>query len=114
MVVRIAGNVIDNHQLGSIEYAVNNLDVPLMLVLGHTRCGMIKAAINNMSMGYMKHIVEEVQKAIGDEKDDYEACKKNVMISVEIIRKQLDMDDNHSCLVAGAIYDIKTGKVEFL
>ena len=44
-VIRVAGNVLDNHQLGSIEYAVGHLDANVIVVLGHTRCGAVKATI---------------------------------------------------------------------
>ena len=45
-VIRVAGNVIDDHQLGSIEYAADHLGSPLIVVLGHTFCGAVDAAIN--------------------------------------------------------------------
>ena len=46
-VIRVAGNVIDDHQLGSIEYAAGHLGSPVVVVLGHTHCGAVDAAINS-------------------------------------------------------------------
>ena len=58
--IRIAGNVIDDHQLGSIEYAADHLKTPLVVVLGHTHCGAINAAITNHSFGFIKSITDDI------------------------------------------------------
>ena len=68
-VIRLAGNVIDNHQLGSIEYAADHLGTKLIMVLGHTHCGAVDAAIHHDPEGYIKFITDEITKAIGEEKD---------------------------------------------
>lgn len=57
-VIRIAGNVIDEHQLGSIEYAASHLGAPLIVVMGHTHCGAVHTAINHDPEGYIKFITE--------------------------------------------------------
>ena len=72
-VIRVAGNVIDDHQLGSIEYAADHLGSPLIVVLGHTFCGAVDAAINHDPQGYIKYITDEIKLAIGDETDDFKA-----------------------------------------
>ena len=53
-VIRVAGNVIDDHQLGSIEYAAGHLGSPVVVVLGHTHCGAVDAAINSDPEGYIR------------------------------------------------------------
>ena len=68
-VIRVAGNVIDNHQLGSIEYAADHLGTRLILVLGHTGCGAVEAAISHDPQGYIKFITDEISLAIDGEKD---------------------------------------------
>ena len=68
-VIRVAGNVIDNHQLGSIEYAAEHVGCPLILVLGHDRCGAVDAAIRHDPDGYIKFITDEIREAIGEERD---------------------------------------------
>ena len=77
-VIRLAGNVIDDHQLGSIEYAAGHLGCRLIVVLGHTHCGAVDAAMNSDPEGYIKFITDEIKRAIGDEKDERKACEKNV------------------------------------
>ena len=84
-VIRLAGNVIDDHQLGSIEYAAGHLGCRLVVVLGHTHCGAVDAAIHYEPEGYIKYITDEIKKAIGDEKDPYKASCRNVRHSVQEI-----------------------------
>lgn len=116
-VIRVAGNVIDFHQLGSIEYAAEHLGTGLILVLGHDHCGAVDAAINHEPSGYIKYITDEIVKAIGDEKDEVTACCLNVKHSCEIIGQSLKIQkDEHEygLKVLGAIYHLESGKVEFL
>ena len=109
-VIRVAGNVIDNHQLGSIEYAAQHLGCPLVVVLGHSKCGAVNAAISHSSGGYVKYITDEIKLAIGEEKDDIKACCLNVKRSVERIKNAAVSDDLQ---VVGAIYHLEDGRVEF-
>lgn len=116
-VIRVAGNVIDDHQLGSIEYAAEHLGVNLVLVLGHTHCGAVGAALEGDHEGYIRYIVEEIQDAIGEEKDAYEACRLNVRHSMRTIEESLKIqkvEHEYGLKVRGAIYDIESGKVDFL
>lgn len=116
-VIRVAGNVIDDHQLGSIEYAAGHLGCKLILVLGHTHCGAVDAAINSDPEGYIKFITDEIKLAIGDETDDYRACCLNVRRSIRLIEESLDIQQierEEGLRVAGAMYDLETGQVEFL
>ena len=112
-VIRVAGNVIDDHQLGSIEYAASHLDCSLIVVLGHTHCGAVEAAIHHEVDGYIASITDEIKLAIGDETDEEKASKKNVERSVQsisdaLIHEHLPLD------VVGALYHIDSGKVEWL
>lgn len=114
-VIRVAGNVMDNHQIGSVEYAADHLGSPLVVVLGHDHCGAVGAALNDKPSGYIKYITDEILKAIGDEKDEYRASCLNVERSVSIIRDSLHVKDGEDGLrVCGAIYHIEDGSVEFL
>ena len=67
--IRVAGNVIDDHQLGSIEYAAGHLGTNLIVVMGHTGCGAVAAAVHHDPGGYIKYITDEIKKAIGAEID---------------------------------------------
>ena len=114
-VIRVAGNVMDDHQLGSVEYAAHHLGVKLIVVLGHNHCGAVDAAVNHNPNGYIKFITDEIKKAIGDEKDEYKACCLNVKHSMEIIENSFEIhrEEEHGLKVVGAVYHIENGKVDF-
>ena len=108
-VIRVAGNVLDRHQIGSIEYAAGHLGCKLVVMLGHTGCGAVGAALEGHADGYVSYIVDDIKKAIGSEKDPNEASRLNVIHGVEILRKELKGVE-----IRGAIYDILTGEVRWL
>ena len=114
-VIRVAGNVIDNHQLGSIEYAADHLGTKLIMVLGHTHCGAVDAAIHHDPAGYIKFITDEIQTAIGEVKDPYRACCLNVRHSIEVIEESFEIhrEEEHGLKVVGAVYHISDGSVSF-
>ncbi|MDE7361438.1 MAG: carbonic anhydrase [Oscillospiraceae bacterium] len=109
-VIRVAGNVIDDHQLGSIEYATGHLGTGLVVVLGHNHCGAVGAAMGHSPNGYIKSITDEIVKAIGDERDDTNACRLNALHSKKVIEESLK---DSSLKVVSALYCLETGKVEF-
>ena len=116
-VIRIAGNVIDEHQLGSIEYAASHLGAPLIVVMGHTHCGAVDAAINHDPEGYIKFITDKIRAAIGSEKDPYKAacmnvkeCEKEIEASLEI----QEVEHLEGLKVIGAMYHLENGIVDFL
>ncbi len=113
-VIRVAGNVMDNHQLGSIEYAVDHLGTNLVVILGHTNCGAVGAAMGHVPSGYVKYITDEIRKAIGEEKDAVRASCLNVERSVSIVREKLGYGEGSDIKVCGALYHIDSGKVEFM
>ena len=116
-VIRIAGNVLDAHQLGSIEYAAAHLGSKLILVLGHTGCGAVSAALSGHGEGYIRYITDEIQKAIGEERDPDAACRLNVLHAVERIRgafREHPEIPSAELEVRGAVYDIRSGAVEWL
>ena len=118
-VIRVAGNVLDNHQLGSIEYAFSHLDANVIVMLGHTKCGAISAAQKSHcgTDKFIKYIIEDINEAIGDETDDYRATVLNVKHGVNIIKNEFhdhpDIEDGELD-VLGAVYDIESGKVEWV
>lgn len=114
-VIRVAGNVMDHHQLGSVEYAVDHLGSKLVVVLGHSHCGAVGAAMGSDPSGYVKYITDEIRKAIGEEKDELRASCLNVERSVSVIKESLGFGkDGSDVQVCGAVYHIDSGKVEFL
>lgn len=115
-VIRVAGNVIDNHQLGSIEYAAGHLGSGLLVVLGHNHCGAVDAAMNHNPEGYIKYITDEIVKAVGDERNEYRACCLNALHSKAVIEQSLEIreDEQHGLKVVAAMYHLETGAVDFL
>lgn len=113
-VIRVAGNVIGPHQLGSIEYAAEHLGTGLVVVLGHDNCGAIDSALHHKNSGFIKLITDEILKAVGNEKDEAKACCLNVRHSCEVIEHSLKNGRNDGLEVVGAIYHLESGKVEFL
>lgn len=115
--IRVAGNVVDNHQLGSVEYAESHLNCKLVVVLGHTGCGAVDAAMHHEPYGSVKFITDEISDAIGDEADEATACLMNVAHSVKRIEESRQLHDdevNNGLRVIGALYHTDTGVVEFL
>ena len=130
-VIRVAGNVVDGAGVtvkGSIEYAVAELQVPLIVVLGHSNCGAVKSAVTHIDQkdslpgainGLVELIKPAVLKAQGEPGNIYaNATRENVKIGVDKL-KQLPpilapSVKKGSVSVVGAVYDLHTGKVEFL
>lgn len=116
-VIRVAGNVLDRHQLGSIEYAAAHLHCRLVVVLGHTGCGAVSAALSGGAEGAISYITDEILRAIGQERDPERACRMNVEHAVATIRSEFS---GHGEIpadefeVRGAVYDIRSGGVEWL
>ena len=115
-VIRVAGNVIDNHQLGSIEYAASHLGAKLLVVLGHTRCGAVDAAMHHDPEGFIRFITDEISLAIADEQDEEAACRLNALHSVKRIEESLEIRHQveDGFRVCAALYHVDTGAVEFL
>ena len=116
-VIRVAGNVVDNHQLGSMEYAEEHLGCNLIVVLGHTGCGAVEAAIKHDPEGSIKHITDDIREAIGSETDEEVACRLNVEHTVARIERDRRIardEDGTGMRVMGAIYHTGSGLVEFL
>ena len=115
--IRVAGNVIGDIELGSIEYAAGHLGVKLIMVMGHSRCGAVDAAIHNAGHDSIVHITDEIRRAIGTETDPVCCEKKNIRHSMERIKKspllQTSINDG-SLKIVGAYYHTRSGKVEIL
>jgi carbonic anhydrase len=124
-VVRVAGNVIDDHALGSIEYAVDHLSVRLTVVLGHQRCGAVLAAKETIAAkgrapAHIQSLVTAIEPAVeATAKDDLEATvRANVKNVVQALRSSTPVlkakVDSGELRVVGAYYSLDTGSVTFL
>jgi carbonic anhydrase len=122
---RVAGNVINDESLGSIEYAVDHLGVRLILVLGHQRCGAVQAAKETIAakgkaFGHIESLVTAIKPAVeatvnGDLDATIKANVKHVVdalrASTPILKPKVDADE---LKVVGATYSLDTGFVSFL
>ena len=140
--IRIAGNITSDKVLGSLEYSCAVAGAKLILVMGHTRCGAVTAAVNfacsSESAGqatgcdHLDHIVSDIQQSVDlktcasigsmspDEKQSYidTVARRNVLTTIQTILKQSEalsrlVREGRIAIVAG-MYDVATGKIEFL
>ena len=121
-VTREAGNIIDDHTIGGIEYAVEHLYASLIVVLGHERCGAIAAARDSThdEAGHIKSIVASIQPAVKATRgQDAEAtCMANIRNIVAALQADEPLlkhvVDSGEIVVVGAYYNLDTGIVTFL
>jgi carbonic anhydrase len=124
--IRIAGNVVNEDVLGSMEYATKVAGSKLLVVLGHTSCGAVKGSIDDAKLGNLTGLLAKIRPAVsasgpGSSKDDAYVTKvaqANVSQAMKEIREKsptikAQLDAGTVGLV-GAMYDVSTGKVTFL
>lgn len=117
-----AGNVADEVALGSIEYGCNHLHTPLLVVMGHERCGAVKATCDckgECNEGNITAIVDEVKMAAAKKGWDVpQSILENIACSIANIREKSPMvaqlEKEGKVKVVGAYYSMQTGIVEFL
>ena len=127
-VIRNAGNLISDIDMGSSEYAAEHLDSKLIIVLGHTECGAIKAYINDKDGAYKKHFnhIDNIVETISEENEEIEADKAkpkatnylgaidaNIKHSTKLIQDNPIIKE-HNIKVVSMRYDVHTGKVSQL
>jgi carbonic anhydrase len=125
---RVAGNVGNKDILGSMEFACKLAGAKVVLVMGHTACGAIKGAIDNAELGNLTGLLAKIKPAVeataytGERSATNSAfvnavARKNVEMTVAEIRKQspvlADMETKGAVKMAGAMYNLETGAVEF-
>ena len=116
-VIRTAGNVIGDYETGSVEYGAEHLHTKLVLVLGHTQCGAVEAALSGGAHGHIKDITDEINACVPAGTDARAAEILNVRNSMAEIMESHVMQElvrTGAVEVRGAIYHIETGRVEFL
>jgi len=123
-VIRVAGQVIDDAVLGSIEYAVEHLNVPLVLVLGHESCGAVGAACKKVKAdSHIAALVEAIAPAVAvAETQGGDLLEKAVTANVQRVMDELSASwpilaprvRQGTLLIAGGVYDLDTGLVTFL
>lgn len=127
---RVAGNVVNDDVLGSLEYACKHAGAKLIVVLGHSNCGAVKAACDYVESGNITQLLRKIQLAVESEqtvtenrtsKNDEFVAKVtdiNITFSVEQILQRseilAEMWRKEEIEIVGATYDVKTGAVNFI
>ncbi|MBK6873364.1 MAG: carbonic anhydrase [Kineosporiaceae bacterium] len=131
-VIRTAGHVVDSSVLGSLEFGVVALGIPLVVVLGHDQCGAIAAAMDahthgTMPRGYLREIVERLTSSLVttrqggrpiEEVDAMEVMEQHVRHTVHLIAERstaiAERIADGRCAIAGADYCLNEGRVQLL
>ncbi len=126
----VAGNIANADIAGSMEYACKVVGSKVILVMGHTNCGAVKGAIDDVELGNLTGLLAKIEPAIKAVPDIYKdrtsknpefvdaVTRKNVALTIEKIREispiLKTLEEEKAIVIVGALYDVKTGKVEFL
>lgn len=128
-IIRVAGNVVNTDEAGSIEYGVEHLHTPVLVVLGHSSCGAVTAVVKEAEVhgnipdlvANIKPAVEKAHKCHGEEFSDdllNAAIKNNVFQSIEDLFESshvtCELVKDKDLMVVGAIYHLDTGEVEWI
>ena len=126
---RVAGNVVNDDMLGSMEFACGVSGAKVVLVLGHTACGAVKGAIDDVVLGNLTGLLARIKPAIPATKFDGEKSSKNapyvdavarmnVVLALGEIRRRSpileDLESKGSIKITGAMYDLSTGMADFV
>jgi len=125
--VRVAGNIINQDILGSIEYGCKVAGSMVVVVMGHSKCGAVTAACNRVDLGNITSLLAKINPAVNEvikTKEDAipenieKVSELNVFKSIERMRTESnilnEMEKNGEIKIVGAMYDVETGKVTFL
>ena len=108
-VIRTAGNVINEGELATVEYAIEHLKVKRIVVLGHTHCGAVHATIKNEKGQYLDPILNRIRKNIGDISDEYLASKENAFKEANYIKEKFPQYEG---IIESMIYDIEESTIQ--
>ena len=129
--IRIAGNVISDDVLGSMEFACRIAGAKLILVMGHTGCGAVKGAADAVKLGHLTGLVEKIRPALQADDEPAQAhlrnssnrdfvnraAERNVLLSVDALRTRSpllrEMEEGGDIGIIGAMYDVAAGSVEY-
>lgn len=127
--IRIAGNILNEDILGSMEFATKVVGTKIIVVLGHTRCGAIVGACNHVEMGNLTTLLNKIQPAIFNEKETADnrtgsneqfvknVTHINVQLTIDRIRREspiiAELEQEGKIIVIGGLYEVESGKVIF-
>jgi len=121
-VIRIAGNIEDENVLGSLEYAVEHSVSKLIVVMGHSHCGAVTGAVENIKLGNLTQLVDQIKPAVKSNPNNpniiEESAKNSVKITIDDILNKSEIIHElvlkKKVAIVGAYYDIETGVVTFM
>lgn len=122
-VARVAGNVEDTNILGSMEFATKVKGTKLIVVMGHTKCGAVKGALDDAKLGNLTELLSEIRPAIVGDKSEPnkqldETSRNNVKMTMDDILKKSpvisELVKENKVEIVGAYYDLATGRVTFM
>jgi carbonic anhydrase len=127
--IRIAGNILNDDILGSLEFATAIADSKVIVVLGHTKCGAITAACDDVTLNNLTILLDKIRPAINKETETknrrdgsnssfvLNVTKLNVLMTMEDIKNKsniiADLIRTGTIDIVGGIYDVDSGRVEF-
>jgi carbonic anhydrase len=122
LTARVAGNVVNADVLGSLEFACRIAGSKVVVVLGHTSCGAVKGAIDQVELGNLTGLLGKIRPAIeaagNRSRDEDYVAELNVGRSIDAIRHGspvlAEMEQQGEIVICGAMYDLGTGEVRFL
>lgn len=124
--IRIAGNIVNTDILGSMEYGCGVVGSKVILVLGHTECGAVKGAIDNVELGNLTGLLDKIEPAVAATVFAGSRTSKDgsfvELVTEENIRQAMNnirlnspllksMEDEGKIDIVGGLYDVSTGKV---
>ena len=125
--VRVAGNIINEDVLGSMEYSCKVAGSKVLMVMGHTKCGAVNAACNGVELGNITPLLDKIQPAVNQIKDGdnemsaeaiEEVAELNVKLAIERIKAEspilAEMESNGEIKIVGSIYDVHNGAVNLI
>lgn len=123
--IRTAGNVVDKFEIGSVEYGVEHLGAPLVVVMGHSNCGAVSAAIDGEAEGSIQDIIDEIAPSVAEAKKtetDESAIAAmaedlNIQNTIQKLRTSAilsHLESEGDVKIVGAKYDIKDGSVKIM
>lgn len=118
--VRVAGNIVNEDVLGSMEYGCKVAGSKIVVVMGHTKCGAVTSACKGVELGNITSLLSKIKPAIeaSSNIDDVDGVTKtNVELSINRIRKESpilkEMEDKGEISIVGAMYSVENGEVTF-
>ncbi|MBK8818040.1 MAG: carbonic anhydrase [Saprospiraceae bacterium] len=127
--VRIAGNILNEDILGSMEFATKVVGSKIIVVLGHSKCGAVRGACDHIEMGNLTTLLNKIQPAVYEEKSTLDnrtsknaefvekVASLNVKLTMERIKRESviirELEEAGTIKIVGGMYDVDSGKVDF-